>query len=905
MRGRLLGSCGWAALASLVLASGVAAQQGTVTGRVTDAETGRPVADVSVQVVGGAQVGSDAAGRFSLTLAPGTYSFVFERIGYETKRMNGVSVHAGQTTTLAVDLATQAFSLGGMTVSVTSRGREEKALDAPASVSVVNADLIQERAATTPVEYVKALPGVDVVQTGLTQSNTVTRGFNNVFSGALLVLVDNRYAHVPSLRINAYNMIPTTTLDIERIEVLLGPAAALYGPNSASGVMHIITTSPIDKPGTAFSLSGGERSVFQGAFRQAWKFSDKAGLKVSAQYFRGDDWVYRDPVEESAAAQPGANPLVGARDFNAERFGGEARLDLRPWEDGEIIFSYGFNQVGSSIELTGIGAAQAKDWRYQYGQARLRKGRFFAQGFINASDAGDTYLLRTGKSIIDNSTMMAAQAQYGFFLGDWLDVITGVDLQRTEPKTKGTITGSNENDDIIDEVGGYVHATATLSDKVDLVGALRIDDHNRLPDLNYSPRAALVFKPAQDQNFRLTFNRAFSTPTTNNLFLDIVAGRIPLTSQVGYDIRTFGVPETGLTFNNTCAGGVGNYCMYSPFLPGTQLPANGAALWDAVLVPLALSDPTLQGALAQMGLSPQVFAQIIGNPGAVPGDPALESWLLRFNQENPANPFQPDAGPVAVDRIRPTITNTFEAGYKGIIADRLMLSLDVYRSSIKDFIGPLRVETPSVFLKGESVGAFLVSRMVRAGIPAAVAQQLATAIATTAAKVPLGTVAPDQRSDSDLILTYRNFGDVNLWGADLGFQFLASDKVSFTGSFSYVSDECFDFNNDGSCTSSADVALNAPRTKGSLGARFDDKVSGFSIEGRVRYSEGFPMNSGVFIGQVNSYTVVDANMAYSLPWASGARIALTATNLFDNMHQEFIGAPRLGRLVLAQLQYNF
>ena len=319
MRGRLLGSCGWAALASLVLASGVAAQQGTVTGRVTDAETGRPVADVSVQVVGGAQVGSDAAGRFSLTLAPGTYSFVFERIGYETKRMNGVSVHAGQTTTLAVDLATQAFSLGGMTVSVTSRGREEKALDAPASVSVVNADLIQERAATTPVEYVKALPGVDVVQTGLTQSNTVTRGFNNVFSGALLVLVDNRYAHVPSLRINAYNMIPTTTLDIERIEVLLGPAAALYGPNSASGVMHIITTSPIDKPGTAFSLSGGERSVFQGAFRQAWKFSDKAGLKVSAQYFRGDDWVYRDPVEESAAAQPGANPLVGARDFNAER----------------------------------------------------------------------------------------------------------------------------------------------------------------------------------------------------------------------------------------------------------------------------------------------------------------------------------------------------------------------------------------------------------------------------------------------------------------------------------------------------------------------------------------------------------------------------------------------------------
>src|SRR5690606_34235647 len=135
---------------------------------------------------------------------------------------------------------------------------------------------IEERVALSPVEHVKALPGVDVAQTGLTQSNVVTRGFNNVFSGALLVMTDNRYASVPSLRFNAYNMIPTTPFDVERMEVLLGPAAALYGPNSASGVLHIITTSPIDDPGTKVAMSAGERGVLQTQLRTAHRFSEMA-----------------------------------------------------------------------------------------------------------------------------------------------------------------------------------------------------------------------------------------------------------------------------------------------------------------------------------------------------------------------------------------------------------------------------------------------------------------------------------------------------------------------------------------------------------------------------------------------------------------------------------------------------
>jgi len=56
---------------------------------------------------------------------------------------------------------------------------------------------------------------------------------------------------------------------------------------------------------------------------------------------------------------------------------------------------------------------------------------------------------------------------------------------------------------------------------------------------------------------------------------------------------------------------------------------------------------------------------------------------------------------------------------------------------------------------------------------------------------------------------------------------------------------------------------------------------------------------------VDAYTVFDTNVAYRLPMMPGATLSLTGTNIFDNLHQEFIGAPELGRLLMLRLQYEF
>jgi outer membrane receptor for ferrienterochelin and colicins len=237
-------------------------------------------------------------------------------------------------------------------------------------------------------------------------------------------------------------------------------------------------------------------------------------------------------------------------------------------------------------------------------------------------------------------------------------------------------------------------------------------------------------------------------------------------------------------------------------------------------------------------------------------------------------------------------------------SDRLIVSADVYYSKVTDFVGPLRTETPNVFMDPSSIVAYVVGQLTPV-VGAEQAAAIGTALAGTFAPLPIGTVAPDQHPNDDLILTYRNFGDVDYWGADLSAQLIVDDRLSFRASASFVSEECFDFNEDGSCSSSEDVALNAPAKKGSFSARWSDVASGWTVEGQVRYSDEFAMNSGVYIGVVDRFTVFDANVGYRLPMAPQATLTLTGNNLFDNLHQEFIGAPHLGRLLMLRLQYEF
>jgi outer membrane receptor for ferrienterochelin and colicins len=276
-------------VAALAFGAGTAAAQtGTIQGRVTDARGGQPVTGARVMAVSGAMTVASTLSREDGTyrmagVTAGTYTVRAIRIGFSPATAEGVSVTSGGTATADLQLAEAVTELNPV-VTVASR-REEKALAAPASVSVVEVREIQERPSVTVADHLTGVAGVDISRGGLAQSNVVARGFNNAFSGSILTLQDYRFAAVPSLRVNVPLMFTATNEDIERVEVLLGPASALYGPNSSRGVMHVITKSPFASQGTMLTVDGGDRSMFRGSVRHAAVLTDRLAFKVSGEYF--------------------------------------------------------------------------------------------------------------------------------------------------------------------------------------------------------------------------------------------------------------------------------------------------------------------------------------------------------------------------------------------------------------------------------------------------------------------------------------------------------------------------------------------------------------------------------------------------------------------------------------------
>jgi iron complex outermembrane receptor protein len=929
----------------LWLAAPLAAQNGTLTGRVTDRESGRPLDGAQVQVLGGGQptgVLTNADGVFRIQLPAGGYSVVVEFIGFVTSREDGVQVSAGQTTTVDVGLESTAVALDPIVYSA-SRGQAEKLVDAPATTYLVGRVEIQERMPPTPVDHLRSAPGVDIITEGVQSSNISVRGFNNIFSGSLHALTDNRLAGVPSLRVNLMHFIPTTNDDIERMEVVLGPGSALYGPNTANGVLHIMTRSPLDSAstGTSVTLGGGEQSVVQGSFRSSVLVNRNLGIKISGQYLRGTEWPYTDKGEEAARLAAQANPAqcvggielrgystsdalvacgrVGTRDFDIQRYGVEARADYRFAEDGTAILTFGRTSA-TGIELTGLGAGQTEDWIYQFYQARMNKGRFFAQGYLNTSNAGDSWLLRDGVDLIDKSKLYVGQIQHGFsFWEDRQDFTYGFDYFGTRPDTEGSINGSYEDSDNMDEWGVYLQSKTALSPKFDLVLAGRMDSHSMLPENVFSPRAALVFKPTDNQTFRATYNRAFSTPSSLNFFLDISAGAAPSDqlAALGYTLRAFGTGKDGYGFQNPDGSLKG---MRSPFYPGGSnvlIPADPAVMYQ-----MALGVLNAQGAL-----TPELAA-LLGSLNPTAND--LGVMVL--------NASTGDLTPLSSTRIadvpgiRESYTETYELGWQGVVANKFRFMADVYYSKYNDFVSPLLVVTPLLLLNGQDIGAFIQTpvytafyqQFLQAGLDpaaAAAAAQAATAqtvpaVAEGMASVPVGVVSSEEvaAQGADMIVTYRNVGDIDLWGADLGFSWFVDDKWTVNGSYSLVSDDWFPID-DGE-----PIALNAPKKKGSLGVAYRNVISGFNAEARVRYNDEFPAESAGYVGTrcvtgagggglfeedcVEAFTLVDLNFGYKLP-RTPATLLLSVTNLFDTPYRSFVGVPDIGRFAMIQVKYDF
>lgn len=254
---RLLGAAGAAVLclgAALPLRAQQPAPTGSVEGTITDEATQAPLSGAIVQLRGtGLGVLTDAGGRFRIAgVAPGTYVVSVQRIGSREASAR-VQVVAGAPARVELRLGTEAVALP--TVVVTATREAQRLGQTAATIGVVGSAELARTKPTHPAEVLGQIPGVWVSVTGGEGHMTSIR-LPQTTNPMYLFLEDG----VPTRSTGFYNhnaLYEVNVPQADRIEVLKGPATALYGSDAIGGVINVETRAPSIAPSAEAYLEGG------------------------------------------------------------------------------------------------------------------------------------------------------------------------------------------------------------------------------------------------------------------------------------------------------------------------------------------------------------------------------------------------------------------------------------------------------------------------------------------------------------------------------------------------------------------------------------------------------------------------------------------------------------------------
>ena len=226
-----------------------------IRGYITDAKSNEPLIGANIMLKGtNMGIASDLDGAYMISNVPiGSYTLLAMFIGYESLEKN-LQIELDQEYIINITLQHSIIEL--QETKVTAEKRKEKITEAPASIKIISSRDIKREATTNMGSYLKGLKGVDFTSSGINNYSISIRGFNSSFNTRVLTLTDGRVATLPALRVINYSAIPQSMDDIERMEVVLGPATALYGANAHSGVVNIISKSPAQSEGLTMGISG-------------------------------------------------------------------------------------------------------------------------------------------------------------------------------------------------------------------------------------------------------------------------------------------------------------------------------------------------------------------------------------------------------------------------------------------------------------------------------------------------------------------------------------------------------------------------------------------------------------------------------------------------------------------------
>ncbi len=260
--------------------------------------------------------------------------------------------------------------------------RGETLRESSAAVYILNRDAIERSAATSIPELLRLVPGVEVTRFGTGKWGVGIRGFNGgVFTNRLLILVDGRSVFSPAKIGMFWDSLDTLISNIERIEVVRGPGASLWGSNAFNGVINIVTQHSAETQGGVLEAGIGDEEKWFTSYRYGMNLGEDKHLRAHIKAFERDDASRPNGLGNRdgwSAAQAGirydqGSPASGALSVQLNAYeGSEGEELLLPDQSSPNLQNLFFTK----IEYSGINAML--HWQHQRSERSHYSVKFYA-----------------------------------------------------------------------------------------------------------------------------------------------------------------------------------------------------------------------------------------------------------------------------------------------------------------------------------------------------------------------------------------------------------------------------------------------------------------------------------------------------------------------------------------------
>jgi iron complex outermembrane receptor protein len=391
----------------------------------------------------------------------------------------------------------------------------------PSAIHVITAEEVRRAGHRTIAEALRMVPGIDVRQGMSHQWSVTSRGFNGPYANKLLVLIDGRTVYDPAFAGVFWDIQDVLLEDLDRIEVIRGPGATLWGANAVNGVVNIITKTAKDTQGTYLTAGAGTYERGFGALRHGGQFGDDSHYRVWGKYadkdqLEGvtgqdlhDDWdLAHGGLRIDTEQGDGRQWTVSTDAYNSNRIGEFAPV---PIPDQHLVYN---NTISD-------GRAGGGNILLNLAQSPTSDNGWSIQGYYERANRVTIAGLQLERNTVD------LDWKHRFTQGDSHKFVWGLGWRLHDDATEpGPYVGFVPADRQTNLFSAFIQDTITIApDRLQLMLGCKFE-HNDHTDFEWQPSARLWFTPDDQQVLWAAISRPVKTPSRLEDDLSLIGGYV-------------------------------------------------------------------------------------------------------------------------------------------------------------------------------------------------------------------------------------------------------------------------------------------------------------------------------------------------------------------------------------------